>query len=562
MRLNRLANIALVAAVLFGFATTACEEDGIYTVNAPDWREAKIDSIAAAQAAKNSGDTTMITLQTLEVGTADCTAAWWAAFSDNFTTTAGKQLVLEFENYTSGGGNWNNWNICLADGERDKDGYAEHFVLRSDAYGWGNGMYDATKIAIDYQDLDGDGDIWNDFRTNMAGAYVKLKLDLSTDGWLYLTAEQTSKDGSVAMTETYQQLVDVATINAFLIADASYLKMKKAYLVPTEHEPKPDGLPLSLELANYPRAIVLGDTNYVGNLAITAKYSDGTSALIDTSVVVMSQPDMTTLGDKTVTIAYSGTSQGNFSNPVFATYTFKVVAFNKIAIDPLTLYYNKAIEGTQAINPLSFNARGIDEQGVETPFTSDLLAQIVTNITELEKKEGTTTVECDWNGIKSSIEITTKPATYLGTDITTGWWTVFTPDVQVAPNDTVTESFYINSSGLENWHASVYILRGAALNEYAVVRNDNYGWGAGYADNANLVLESNWNWDTFKSDISGAFCTVKVVNNGNDTADVYITIQPKNGGETKFQNYKGIAVTSSDLFFSITCESSYLVIPD
>lgn len=560
MKLNRLVNIALGAAVLFGFATTACEEEGIYTVDAPDWRESKIDSIAAAEAAKNSGDTTKVTIGVSEVGTSDCTAAWWSAFSDYFTITAGKQLVLEFENHTSGGGNWNNWNVCLADGQRDGDGYAEHFVLRSDAYGWGNASYDASKITFDYQDIDGDGDCWNDFLSRMEGAKVKMKLDLSTDGWLYLTAEQTATDGTV-MIETYQQLVEKSTINAFLIADASYLKMEKAYLVPTEHAPKPDGIPLSIELANYPRAVVLGDENFIGNLAITAKYSDGTSAVIDTSMVVMSTPDMTTLGEKTVTIAYSGTSQGNFSNPVFATYSFNIVAFNKVVIDPITLYYDANTDGNYVVSPLALKAKGVDEQNAETPFTSDLLAQIVLAKTEFEKIPGTTTIEGDWNGIATSVEVTFAPATYLGTDVSTGWWTVFTPDVQIAANDSVVTSFYVHSSGLENWHSSAYILRGAALNEYAVCRNDNYGWGAGYENNADLVLESNWNWDIFKSDINGAFYTVKVVNNGNDTADIYITVQPANGGDMKFQNYKGIKVTSSDLFFSMTCEGSYVVIP-
>ena len=157
---------------------------------------------------------------TTEIGTSDCSAAWWTQFSDYYRIPAGATLHLKFENHTSGAGNWNNWNLCVAtDDARNIGNYAEHFVMRSDLYGWGGAAstYNAANISNE-----GYGD-WDQFRADMEGAQVDITLERKGDE-IYMTAVATAKNGTVYK-EMYHQTIGQDVVRAFLIADASYLKM-------------------------------------------------------------------------------------------------------------------------------------------------------------------------------------------------------------------------------------------------------------------------------------------------------------------------------------------------
>ena len=159
-------------------------------------------------------------VETTEIGTSDCSAEWWVSFSDYFQIPAGKTLNLAFENHTSGAGNWNNWNLCVAtDDERGGGNYAEHFVMRSDLYGWGGpaSVYNAANISNE-----GYGD-WDQFRADMEGAKVNIQLQRIGDE-IYMTAVATAKNGTVYK-EMYHQTIGTDMVRAFLIADHSYLKL-------------------------------------------------------------------------------------------------------------------------------------------------------------------------------------------------------------------------------------------------------------------------------------------------------------------------------------------------
>ena len=161
---------------------------------------------------------------TTEIGTSDCSAGWWTSFSDYYRIPAGATLHLKFTNHTSGVGNWNNWNLCVAtDDVRDnKPSYAEHFVIRSDLYGWGGdaSTYDAANITNE-----GYGD-WDEFRANMEGAVVDITLQRIGDE-IYMTATATCKNGHVYK-EMYHQTIGQDVVRAFLIVDSSYLQMNTA----------------------------------------------------------------------------------------------------------------------------------------------------------------------------------------------------------------------------------------------------------------------------------------------------------------------------------------------
>lgn len=157
------------------------------------------------------------------VGTEDCSTPWWTEFSDYFQIPAGATFHTQFINHTSGGGNWNNWNLCVStNAERGGTGYAEYFVIRSDLYGWG-GSYDSGTWTNSGYPSDDAG--WGQFRLDMEGALVDLTV--ARDGaTVKVTAVATAKNGTV-YTETFTTDCGDGnqTINAFLIVDGSYLQI-------------------------------------------------------------------------------------------------------------------------------------------------------------------------------------------------------------------------------------------------------------------------------------------------------------------------------------------------
>jgi hypothetical protein len=145
-------------------------------------------------------------------------------------------------------------------------------------------------------------------------------------------------------------------------------------------------------------------------------------------------------------------------------------------------------------------------------------------------------------------------------DYTNGWWTTFlSADKPVAAGESVTVHLFVYSDNLANWHSPCTILRKADMTEYGVVRMDNFGWGAGYDGNPNLVLESDWNFDTFAANQNMSAVSITVTNNGDNTADIRYNVTYANG-ETHFQQYSGITVDSADLQMGIVTEESYLIV--
>ena len=228
MKTNKLLRFTLLAALLAVIGLVGCEKLDLYSIDAPSDLQSRIDSIAAANAAQNRGDTTKLIIATAIVGAEDNSAAWWTAFSDYFTIPTNKLLHLEFVNHGTGVNNWNNWNLAVTNeiADRTGAGYKEYFVLRSDAYGWGNPDFNLKMITHNYPDTDGDGDIWNDFRTTMQGARVTLEVDHSATGNVFVTATAVGKNGT-ELVMTYNQPVSAtADIVAFLVCDGSYFEMK------------------------------------------------------------------------------------------------------------------------------------------------------------------------------------------------------------------------------------------------------------------------------------------------------------------------------------------------
>lgn len=567
MKLTKLMWCAMCTVVLVAFSLVGCEEMEIYSIEAPSDLQARIDSIAAARAGVDTGDTTYLTIATAIVGAEDNSAPWWTAFSDYFTIPTNKLLHLEFVNNGTGVNNWNNWNLAVANevGDRDGEGYAEYFVLRSDAFGWGNGDFDLGLVSHNYPDTDGDGDLWNDFRTTMQGAYVTLEVDHSATGNVYVTAKAVGTNGT-ELVMTYNQPVSAtADINAFLVADGSHFQMKKAYLLPSKVTVVEDVSPVSIAVEGYPAFVEMGDENFWGDAVATVTYADGSSEEVDSTELSFNViPDMTTLGEKTVIVAYSKTKQGAASGKAVSTvYTLEVTqSVSSLAVTTLptisTYYYFNT-------NPIVFNPQGMVVTATYSDGTTGVIPNETLEFSSVPAAAGAQSVVITYQGASSTVT-TTLPVTLVqgigqvgATDFSTAWWTEFSQNYAVPSGSSTAVTLYCYSNGLANWNSPSTILRRADNTEFAVVRMDNFGWGAGYDNNPNRVNTSDWNWDTFTSNISGSKVVITVTNHGDGTADIRYDVTYANG-ETHFQEYAGITVDSSDLNFALVTEGAYLVI--
>lgn len=559
MKITKLMRRVLYAAVLAAFGLVGCENMDMYSIDAPADLQDRIDSIAAAQ--PNTGDTTYLTIATAIVGPEDNSAAWWAHFSDYFTIPSNKLLHLEFVNHSSGGGNWNNWNLCLATAQRDADAYSEYFLLRSDAYGWGNSDFALGMITQDYPDTDGDGDIWNDFRTTMNGAYVTMDIDHSATGNVYVTATSVGTNG-VALTETYQQPVSATDdILAFLVCDGSYFEMKTAYLIPSKVTAVEDVEPVSIAISGAPAFVELGDENFWGDAVATVTFADGSTEEVDSTDISFNViPEMTTVGQKTVIVSYSKTKQGEYTKAVSTYYTLEVTnPIVSIAASSINYYFFN----TDAIQ---FDPTGI----VVTATYSDGSTAALDNAdcvfpSTINASAGAQTIDVSYAGTSTTFSTTATVNLVKGTsqvganDLSTAWWTAFSSDYTVASGSSKTITMYCYSKEAVPYQSPCTILRKADGTEYAVVRMDNFGWGGtGYST---ATLTSDWNWDIFTSSQSGSKIVITVTNHGNNTADVLYNVTYATG-ETHFQKYAGVTVDSADLNCALVIEGAYVVITE
>lgn len=561
MKTNKLISNVLMAAMLVAFGLIGCEKLDTYSIVAPSDLQSKIDSIAAEKASRNTGDTTYIDISTTIVGAEDNSAAWWTAFSDYFTIPTNKLLHLEFINHSSGVNNWNNWNLVVANvADRDADNYEEYFVLRSDAYGWGNDDFDLNMISYNYPDTDGDGDIWNDFRTTMQGAYVTLEIDHSPTGIAFVTATAVGTNDT-ELVQTYQQPVSTSSdIVVFLVCDGSHFEMKKAFLLPTKVTEIEDVNPISITVEGTPDFVELGNEDFWGNATATVTFADGSSVQVDSSELAFTVfPDMSSIGEKTVIVTYNKTKQGEYTDAVSTYYTLEVtnsVASIEVTTLPdITTYYFFRNDS------ILFNPQGMVVTATYSDETTGILANETLLFSKIPAVEGIQNAVVSYVGATRTVS-TTVPLTLVkgigqigATDFSTQWWTEFSEDYAVGSGESKTFTMFCYSDNLENWHSPSTILRKADMTEYAVVRMDHFGWGDGYAT---ATATSDWNWDTFTSNISGSKVVITVTNNGDNTADILYDVTYANG-ETHFQKYEGITIDSSDLNCALVIENAYLV---
>lgn len=551
---------ALCATAFTAAVSIGCTGLEPYTIDAPDDLAEKIAAYKAEKEAGKSDDYEEITITTAIVGAEDNTSGWWSEFSQYFNVPSGKKLFVEFENFGSGANNWNNWNACVANGkERDTDGYSEYFVIRSDAYGWGNADYNGAVIEFDY----GGGEVnWDEFREKMQGATVTLSLDHARAGAAFLEVHSVAADGFDIVEKYNQKVSATEDINLFLIADGSHFNMKKAWLVPSEIAEIPDETAASIVVTGLPESVEIGSPvdAILANAAATVTFTDNSSTAVPIEDVTFSlTEDFTaTLGTKTLVYSYSKTKQGNYGTSVAGYAQIEVtnpVVELQIAQAPLfTTYY--FFDNTA----LDFRTAGLEVTAVYADGTTGSMPVSNLTFSPIEIKEGAQEVTLSYKEASATCTINLVKGAYAvgAPDFTNGWWTTFTPDFTVAAGESKVFEMDLYSDNLENYHSPCTIVRKADMTEYLVVREDHFGWGDSYAG---ATAESNWNWDYFRARLNNSHVTITVTNNGDNTASIrYEVIDSE--GESHFQNYLNFAVDSADVNCCLVTEESYLVLVD
>lgn len=569
MKTIKLIRSALLAAVFGVLALSGCENLELYSIDSPDNLQSKIDSIALVKQNQSTGDTVYVDVTTPLVGKDDNSSGWWEDFSDYFKVPVNKLLTIKFVNHGTGINNWENWNLAVTNevDDRDADGYAEYFVLRSDAFGWGGTManegylFDLGMVAHNYADASEEEDFWGDFRTTMQGALVTLEVDHSATGNVFVTATAVGSNGK-ELVMTYQQPVSATKdIIAFLVADHSYFEIKEVYLIPSKVAVLEDVEATSIAVTGTPLTMEFGSEDFWGDAVATVTFADGSTAEVDTADVTFTIiPDMSTFGEKTVLVAYSKTKQGKYGRAVSTYYTFTltnpVIGLEVTTMPIITEYF---FFGT---DPVKFDEKGIVVTATYSDGATGILPNSSLQFGEITVAEGTQNVLISYEGASGNVTTNcpitlTEGVAQIGlTDFSTPWWSAFSDNYTVASGESKTLTMYCYSNNINNWHSPSTILRSADLAEYAVVRMDNFGWGDGYAT---AVASNDWDFDLLASNINGSRISITVTNNGDNTANVLYNVTYANG-ETHFQKYEGITVNSSDLTCALVLEGAYLIL--
>ena len=240
---------------------------------------------------------------------------------------------------------------------------------------------------------------------------------------------------------------------------------------------------------------------------------------------------------------------------------------------PLSMTLNgvpkKVLQGAEFADAFANVTATVEyEQAVSKviPF-ADLTFKVIPDLNDLGKKVLVAAYAKTFKGEAADpvigdaeFEVVDKMYTSLGaTDNSTGWWGAHSENIKVAPGETFVSTFTNYTSGANNWNNFVVVLCKEDNTEYAVVRADNYGWGAGYDNNPNLVLSGGQSdWGAWLSAMDGAKVSVAVTNNGDGTADVF-AVMHGNDGNDYIQQYQGINTIDPDNFyFRFTVDGCHL----
>lgn len=572
-------------------ALPSCEGGELYNVNAPDWVSEKVDSIADSK--KDPEEEILEGMQedVYSFGNTDYTSGFWTAFSKYYVVPDGQKWHGVFNLNINPADNtyYKNFAVVITnDVDRGGEGYAEYGAYRFDATNdsvnfnsqWGSHLFfkytSSTLLLSPVDNIDE--------AVQKLGGKVTLTVDRTAESAFSIKIQNASA------TKTYNQPYKLPNLNAdagntnircFLVPEGSYINFLQSNIVPigglTSAE---DKNPLSMVLQNVPDQVNVGTSleEAVADVTAVVSFEEGVTKTVTAEELQFTAiPDMEKLGTKTLVVIYNKTFKGeNCAQPVVANATFEVVEkieSIKVTAQPAhTQYYYYTSAATEAMTDrtLAFDPAGLEVTATYADGSTRVIDNTKLTFSAIAAKAGTQTVTITADEATATVEVKVAESTVSAVsnsagivgaeDNTTAWWSVFSDDFNVPAGATKSISFTNYSSMATNWSNFAVILRKADLAEYAVVRADNFGWGAGYDGNASLVHNgTQGDWTAWLADMNGAKVTVYVTNCGNGTADIQAVMEGTSGA-TYGQYYLGInTVDMNDLNFALTIEGGHLV---
>lgn len=299
---------------------TGCEGSELYQVGAPDWLQAKIDSIAENGSGESYVD---FTPNPTELGAADNSTGWWTVFTDDVKIEAGLPYRVMFTNY-GGASNYNNFVMILRNGiAPGEEGYYEYGILRSDNWCWNSEYTDgADSDNWCTKKMESSERTWETWLKAMNRADCVATINNKGDGTCDVEIVMYGSDG-----KTYKQSYLGIPVNP----DDLYLSftVDGSHIVFGEPVEVEDSEPVSIELVGVPKKVMVGATveETFANMGATVKFENGLTTTVgfdDLKTEVI--PDLTTLGTKTIVAVYNKTYLGkNSTTPMIARADFQVV---------------------------------------------------------------------------------------------------------------------------------------------------------------------------------------------------------------------------------------------
>ena len=582
--LNKIAS-AFCAAALGMLALTSCEGGDLYKMDAPDWIAEKVDSIKQANTPE---ELVGMMDDYYPIGETDFTASFWT-LGKTYVVPAGKKWNAEFTLTVNPDNKYyKNFYIVL----NSADMGTEYGVIRFDNdpsknSEWGSHI-DRSLVVANFGNASGTDDIDPSVQ-NMNG---KITLTVERqDGGIYINFTNGTLSKSYIQNTPFP---DAATSSQDICCrigvEGSFVQFLTTNIEPIGGcTSKEDKQPVSMLLKNVPSEIQQGvalEEAMKGVTAMVTYEQDVIKEVTADQLVFNSIPDISEPGKKTLVVMYAKTTNGAAANkPIMASAEFEVVP----PADKMTslvvktapkrtsyYYYNSAAVSDILDRTILFDREGLEltatyEGGYTTSYNLDSLEystikpQAGTQAVTMKAKNGKT-VSVNVTLTETPLKLHKMAEKDLGTeDCTAGWWTVFTQDVKVPAGETYQVDFTNYSSMAGNWNNFVVILRNANLQEYAVLRADYYGWGAGYDGNTDLLVGGypkdweGWNWDEWRVAMNGAKVSLYITNLDNGKANVQAVIKGTDGNTYKLYYLNIKTVDPGDLNFSFTCDGSYLV---
>ncbi len=553
---------AVLCAAALGIATmTSCEGGDIISVNSPSWLQEKIDSIAAAEAAKI---VTVVPTPTT-IGELDCSTEYDKVFTETIKLENDKSYVSYFTNLSTCQQNYHNFYIFLT----KKDVSSRYAILRADNY------ENITNSNESYANKIEENRDWSEWKDAMNGASCVSTVK-NKNGKVDVSIIMTGNNGKT-YTQSYSG-IPVESDNVYL-----QYSVERSALIFNDGSEVKDYEPESMVLNDVPTVMTPGENldAVMANVTATIKFAGDMVKTVDyKDLVVTVAPDLTTLGQKYLVASYAKTFNGKAAKASIhanAQFTYGGDYTLELTTMPThqTYYINTAFSGLNrpdAVKNFTFDPTGLVVSqkvgNVATPIDNSKLTftTVPTSIGLHEvtiKDQDGKTLTVNVNVKASDVVNSTLPqGTLIGKEDNSTSWTP-SANEQVLAGKTL--KYVFTNYGVTpttNWnHFLVEVLDNPQTFVYTL-RADNFGWYNVFANALADNLKSNdWNWDTYHSDIQGAEVTVYVTNNCNGCVDVECAVKTANGDKTFHQAYYGLSGFSADNVWShLTVDCSHLVI--